>query len=432
MNHHRIAPTLLASIVLAVTGPAVPVAAQTGGSAETDSPLGTAKAIPTIAWQQAGDFLEREVFLVGKIVRTGQSRTGHVFLNFDRDFRNTPTLFIYSDNVKRFPRPPAKLYQGKMVKVRGFLYQHGGAPNLSITSPERIEILPDDSPLPLVNKPSDVGRRVIGDPVTIGLFNVLNLFDNADDPYRGDEITPPKPIKGLQALAQAIRELNADVLALCEVENRGALQQFVHAYLSDEDYEVVLFEGNDVRGIDVAVLSRLPVGPVTSHRHLRLPTADGGTTQFQRDLLQVRIEPPGAKAFDVFVVHFKSKGGEEDGADIRLAEAQATRRVLDDLLGRDPQAEFVICGDFNDTIDSEPLKAVIGTGSGALRTFVDDLPSDRRITYNQPPHLSMIDFILASPSMARRYVPKTYAIVPGSPDTTGSDHNAVVAKFKIK
>ena len=44
------------------------------------------------------------------------------------------------------------------------------------------------------------------------------------------------------------------------IENRGDLQRLVTAMIPDLGYEhVVLLEGNDYRGIDVAVLSRLPV-----------------------------------------------------------------------------------------------------------------------------------------------------------------------------
>ena len=45
----------------------------------------------------------------------------------------------------------------------------------------------------------------------------------------------------------------------------------------------------------------------------------------------------------------------------------------------------------------------------------------------------MIDFALASPAMAKRYVPKSYRIfVDGGPAGTGSDHNPVTARFLTK
>lgn len=400
-------------------------------------PIDLAEAIPTIPYNQADAFIDREVFAVGRIARVGRSNTGHVFLNFSPR-RGSLTLFIHQQYAGHFPKPPAEMYRDKIIKVHGFIYDFKGSPNLSVTGPEQITILPDDATLP---EPIDhaAGPAVAWKPpadntITIATFNILNLFDAFDDPYRADAPGDAKPRSQIEALAKTIRALNADVIALEEVENRGYLERFVSAFLKDMGYEVVLFEGNDNRGIDVALLSRIPVGPVTSHRHMTFTDPKGDPMRFRRDLLEVRLLPPGKPPFEVFVVHLKSKSGEDNGAaDVRIGEARAVRAVLDQQLKQDPKAAFVLCGDFNDTIDSEPLRAILGTGPTALKPFIADLPADQQISYNQEPHLSMIDFILASPAMADRYVPKSYRIhTGGSPDTTGSDHNPVTARFRLE
>ncbi len=398
-----------------------------------EPPIRPEEALPTIPWQEAGAYLGREVFLLGKVEQSSRARTGHAFLNFDTKRGSSVVIFISKDSYDRFPEPPEKAYRGKFIRVRGFVTEFKGAPQIAVGKPESIEVLPESTPLPTVSSRPSVRPAASGDTITIGSYNVLNLFDSVDDAYTQDEGTAPKPRDEIEALARSIRNLRADVLVLAEVENRGVLRQFVDAFLSDMGYEVVLFEGNDTRGIDVAVLSRLPVGNVTSHRHLQFEDARGKPMRYQRDLLQVQIRPTGREPFEVFAVHLKSKGGDDDGGiDVRMGEARQTRRILDELLQRRPDARFVVCGDFNDTIDSEPLRTIIGTGPTALATFVSDLSPDETITYNQPPHLSMIDFILASPTMAQSYVADSYHVmVGGSPKTTGSDHNAVVARFRL-
>ena len=193
---------------------------------------------------------------------------------------------------------------------------------------------------------------------------------------------------------------------------------------------MVLFNGNSDRGINVALLSRFPLGPVTSHRHLDFLDGKGQPMRFQRDLLQVRIQPEGWSAFDVFVVHLKSKGGgPEIALPIRLGEAAAIRTVLDGILKGDPDAAFVICGDFNDTIDSKPLRRIMGTGSTALRSLVSELPSDKRVTLRN--WGSMIDFIFASPAMGAMYQQGSYDILVDTAGVNGSDHNPVTATFKL-
>ncbi|HOW72353.1 MAG TPA: endonuclease/exonuclease/phosphatase family protein [Phycisphaerae bacterium] len=408
----------------------------TPASASSSQAVRAEEYLPTIGVAHAGDFLEQEVFVIGKIGGSRQVAAGHLNLDLQDEQGHTLKVFIRRKYLPNFPASPAQLYAGKVVRIRGRLYLFENKPDLPITHPGQVRVLPDDAKPPTEPQwPIRIKPAMSAAPgaeITVGSYNLLNLFDDVDDPYYADDILDAKPRHELEALATSIRKLNADVLAVAEVENRGILETFARRFLPDMGYEPVLIEGNDDRGIDVGVLSRLPVGRVISHRHLRFKDADGKVSRFRRDLLQVRIEPPGGTPFDVFVVHLKSKGGvEEGGIETRTAEAREIRRILDDLLKRESQALFVLCGDFNDTLDSEPLMSILGKGATQLASFVNDLPPDNRVTFNQTPHLSMIDFILASPGMAGRYVAKSYGILPGSPETSGSDHNPVFARFRV-
>ena len=386
--------------------------------------------LPVIDWKEAGKYMDRDVVVQGKIVLV--RNTGKLcFLNFDsaRSF----TAIVQEQSFKKFSQPPDKMYDQKIVRIRGTISEYKGKAQIEIFGPDQVTILEQEQPIP--PKP-EVKKRTFDGTVTIAAYNTLNLFDEYDDPYTSDEGTPAKPRAQLEKLAASIRALDADVLALEEVENRGYLERFVTAMLGDMGYEnVVLFEGNDRRGIDCAVLSRLPVGPVTSHRHLRFnenAEDPAGPMFFRRDLLQVQIQPPKCAAFYVFVTHLKSKrdgGGSADS--YRLGEARQARRIFDGLLSKDKDAMFVVCGDFNDTFESKAVKALRGEGAMALRDFMADVPKGA-VSFNKDPQ-SIIDFIFASPAMAERYVAKSYRIVePGSIATTGSDHNPVVAKFDLK
>ncbi len=386
------------------------------------------EGLPVIDWQDAGKFVDRDVIVQGKIFETTKLRS-ICFLNFDG--KRSFTAIIRSANYRNFPRSPDLAYAGKLVRIRGRISTYQGKPQIEVSKPDQISILEQLEPIPPTPEaPPQRATRTI----TLAAYNALNLFDEHDDPYREDEGTPPKPREQLEKLAATIRTLNADVLALEEIENRGYLEHFVRALLPDMGYEVVCFEGNDARGIDNAVLSRFPVGPVTSYRHLRFSDGSGGMTGFRRDLLRVEIRPPGAAPFDVFVVHFKSKGGSSNdggvGARLRLAEATQARAVLDEVLREDAGARFVICGDFNDTWESAPLRALRGEGVRALRCYLEDL-DPKTPSYNREPHRNVIDFILCSPAMAGLYVPKSYGIIAGSVNESGSDHNPVFLRFAL-
>ena len=391
-------------------------------------PIDPDEARPHVDWTEADKVVGRVAFVSGRIVRVGSA--GRVnFLNFDTERDGKFTGIVYGPFLDRFPGSLKDLYEGKHVRMKGLVTTFAGRPQVQVTSPDQIRVLesPDQPPPFVAAKTREFGREI-----TVATFNILNLFDDVDDPYHNDENTTPKPRDELEHVAKAIRTLDADVIAFQEVENRGYLERFIEVFLADMGYtNVVLFDGNDLRGIDPCLVSRIPVGRVTSHRHLRFTAPDGRPGRFRRDVIAVELLPPGRDPFEIWVVHLKSNSGGRDLAEpIRLGEAHELRRLLDNRLSHDPKARIIVCGDFNDVWDSPSVQTIVGKGEHALTCPAEKLPEKDRITYNKEPHRSMIDFILMSPGMAETYVDDSYKIHPGAVDTTGSDHNAVAARFR--
>ncbi len=410
------------------------------------------ESIQKISWDVAHKYYGQECIVYGTVV-AAKDIGSRCFLNFHKDFRTNFTVVIESKNYDRFPEKPDSLYAGKHVRVVGEVIEFKGKPEIVIKSPDEIQIV--DNPDPAKGVPVEaetqkttspaVEKRQPAKPVStwkpsadgtirIATFNLFNLFDNVDDPYNNEEPLPGKDTKEIKLLADRIRKANADIVAVQEVENRQILEELVNKYLPEMGYrDVVLFEGNNKRGIDVGLISRYPLGKTTSYRHLDFVDGNGKPMRFRRDLLQVNVRPKGFTDFDVFVVHLKSKGGgEAQTLPTRLGEATAARTIFDDLLKSDRNKAFVVCGDFNDTYDSKPLQQIVGTGPMALKNLFGDIPEAERITYNKEPYRSMIDFLLVSPAMADMYVKGSYEILYGSVASGGSDHNPVVATFKLK
>ncbi len=154
--------------------------------------------------------------------------------------------------------------------------------------------------------------------VTVGTFNLNNLFSrynfkgeieaikNGDtemgsvELYNFDKpqmykirkfmggLVKAKPESERLLISQRILDMNVDVLAVQEVEDINILEQFVREDLDNLYPYRVLVEGNDPRLIDVGLLSKLPVGGVTSWRHAVHPD-DEKNPVFGRDLLEVDI-----------------------------------------------------------------------------------------------------------------------------------------------
>jgi hypothetical protein len=130
--------------------------------------------------------------------------------------------------------------------------------------------------------------------VTVGTFNLNNLFSRFDfsadvstasasdvkveqrttfsfgDPagfklrtYEG-RLVKGKPEAERRLIAARIKRMDLDVLAVQEVEDIDTLRQFNRDELGGRYRHIVLIEGNDPRLIDVGLLSKLPLGGVTS------------------------------------------------------------------------------------------------------------------------------------------------------------------------
>jgi len=184
----------------------------------------------------------------------------------------------------------------------------------------------------------------------------------------------------LQLTALAIAEARADIICLQEVENMEALEAFEYGYLfkmTGRGYRhKYLIEGNDSRGIDVAVMMRdetatgetIEFVSVKSHAQLTYQKAglfNGKLKEmglepedkvFRRDCLEVDVKI-GGRPLTLYVVHFKSMGGGKAGSDCRLwtmpireAESKAVRQIIEIRFGKGKtdNKNWVICGDLND------------------------------------------------------------------------------------
>ena len=276
--------------------------------------------------------------------------------------------------------------------------------------------------------------------VIIGSYNCENFFDDKDDPYTLDEATLPKSESQLEELAKVMWAANADFLGVVEVESGGALYHFVHKRLKGMGYSSVYVNHRDWGwGINNGAITRLPVYSTTLYRFNDLTlTGNKRHWRFARDPVCFDLRPAKGVDVQVFVVHLKSKHRSKDDPKSnhwRLAEATMLRKIVADKLVGNPNALIVMCGDFNATPDSATMRELLRPGNkGQPPVLIDlmaNLPADQRITYLKKPYRSTIDYILASPAMAKCYVPGSAKVVVVPNEIEGSDHAPVLAKFAI-
>jgi len=285
--------------------------------------------------------------------------------------------------------------------------------------------------------------------VKIGTYNVNNLFDRFDDPYSwGDDPssrgTKPKKLDEIYQLGARLREDRPDVLALQEVEGKGVLYEFNVSQLGRFFKDIALIPANDIRRIDVAVASRLPLGQVVSYQFIRDP--ETGRKIFSRDLLEVEILHPeqhGRRLFTLFVTHLKSKyvdprqsaaEREKDRQQADLLRWKQASTIAAIVRGRFPRpdAYFAIAGDFNDTPDSNLLAPLLRDRQLQLVDVLSFKPAAERWThYWEKEQLhSQIDYLLLSPALARHLQVDSVHVVQER-FVGGSDHRPVYATLRF-
>jgi endonuclease/exonuclease/phosphatase family metal-dependent hydrolase len=200
--------------------------------------------------------------------------------------------------------------------------------------------------------------------------------------------------------AKVIDTLGADVIALVEAENRPSLIRFQHDVIGSQLYDhIMLIDGNDDRGIDVAVMTRagFEIELIRSH----VDDADHGKLIFSRDCAEYHLKTPSNQRLVLLVNHFKSKGfgSQADSNRKRKLQAQRVKTIYEGL--RQGGADNVaIVGDFNDTPDSNPLSPLIqGTDLKDISEHPNFDNGGRPGTFRNGTASNKIDYVLLSPAL---------------------------------
>ena len=223
-------------------------------------------------------------------------------------------------------------------------------------------------------------------PLSIGYWNVENLFDIFDDPIKNDEefsiggrknVTQEIYELKIQQSAEVLRDLNVDVLGLSEVENAMVLEDLNFAY-KERNYKIIHFDSPDERGIDNALLYDPNYFKVVSSKPIPNTLPSGDKT---RDILYVKGEYADELIY-LFVNHWPSNyGGREKSIPKRAATAQLLVREISSILSLNPSAEIILVGDFNEDPDEMNVQSLKTIGLSSLMEPMLGVPKKGTYVY---------------------------------------------------
>lgn len=220
-----------------------------------------------------------------------------------------------------------------------------------------------------------VSTSQAAETVSIMSYNVENLFDTIKDENRNDYEYLPKELKNtreqkefcmrqnpnyqddclkrdwsekvvaekMKRIADTVLQINGvgpDVLILVEVENLRVLTQLNEQYLQKAGYQTVsLIEGGDMRGIDIGILSRLPLAGTPELHKIKFNFKPAPRT---RGIMDVPLKLSNGETLYVMGVHFPSQANPHE----QRVDAVNT---LNEILASKGNANVVVGGDFNIT-----------------------------------------------------------------------------------
>jgi endonuclease/exonuclease/phosphatase family metal-dependent hydrolase len=210
----------------------------------------------------------------------------------------------------------------------------------------------------------------------------------------------PTDETGTRMTARVIKDVNADVIGIVEAEDRPSLVWFNKELLGGLYKEVMLVDGNDERGIDVAIMTRdnFKIESIRSNVH----TKDAIGTVFSRDCPQYEVCTPNGTVVHVLVNHFKSQSG--GGVAKRQRQAKQVRQIVNGLIAQGQHV--IVLGDLNegpaaDGTQASNLSALFDNNSPLVDCY--SLPNfqvgPRPGTFDSCGLRNRLDYILISRSL---------------------------------
>ncbi|MFK7757189.1 MAG: hypothetical protein AB8B53_09690 [Flavobacteriales bacterium] len=217
-----------------------------------------------------------------------------------------------------------------------------------------------------------VKNDLIMSDLLAGFWNVENLFDYEDDAKTRDsdflpdgkyEWSKDKYYQKLDRISEVMNDLGEELphfMGLVEVENLRVLKDLVmHDDMRKAGYKIIHKESKDQRGIDVAILYNPLYLSLIDFEFLDIDS-HSEKNLFSRDILYASFTQADGSVLHTFVNHWPSRrDGWKETEHKRLAAAKTLKHKIDEITQKNPDAQLLISGDFNDYPDNKSLESIV-------------------------------------------------------------------------
>ncbi|QCY71083.1 hypothetical protein FHG64_17695 [Antarcticibacterium flavum] len=217
--------------------------------------------------------------------------------------------------------------------------------------------------------------------------------------------------------ARVIAEVNADILLLQEIEERGSLLDFNMKLLYGHDrvpyQDLLVLQGNDDRGRELAILTKngFKVEEIRSFMDERTVV---GELLFDTNLLQYKVSTPSKKTFWLIAVHFVDTGRDtESAANMRFLQSSRVAEIYQEMWD-DGKENIIIAGTLNEVCYSHYLSPLLQktdlkdiTKHPEFNVDIDlgiDADYYRMGAYRKGVNIKQKDYLLLSPEMFKRAI----------------------------
>ena len=291
-----------------------------------------------------------------------------------------------------------------------------------------------------------------GENLRIVSQNMNRFFDNIDDGNNEKVVSKIKFDKKVKSASNRIVDQFRlpDIVALQEIENRNVLNHIVAAVAAETDieYQVIILDGNDISGINIAYLVK-PGWKIKSARQLFKHERLGydASRLFSRPPLYLQAcEDSGCLV--LLNLHLRSMRGIRSSSSAervkqkRLEQASAIANWVEDFQQSNRQASLILLGDFNALTPSDSHVDVAGIIRGkpdntrvkkpAKDLVSDDLtdltrqiPTQYRYSYIYKGNKQILDYMFVNSGFKPRLENIGFTRI----EYRFSDHAGLIADF---